>query len=65
MNKEVLDKICIICGKTGSPGILILDKKICTCCEQKAIDSDIDSEFYEFYKEKIKSNLVGKLRKEG
>ncbi|MGL4991646.1 MAG: sigma factor G inhibitor Gin [Sarcina sp.] len=63
--KKILKKICIICGKKDTDGILILDKKICNDCEKKAITADINSEFYEGYKEKILKNVVGKLKKLG
>lgn len=62
---KILKKICIICGEKNTNGILILDKKICTDCEKKAITADVNSEFYEEYKEKILKNVVGKLKKLG
>ncbi|MGL4762627.1 MAG: sigma factor G inhibitor Gin [Sarcina sp.] len=60
--QEVLNKICIICGKTNSRGIVIMDKKICLECEEKAVKADVKSEFYEDYKDKIFKNVVGKLK---
>ena len=55
MNKS----ICIICGKEGC-GIMICGKLICTECEKKAIDCDINSDFYEFYKNRLKEEIYKK-----
>ncbi|WP_297522877.1 sigma factor G inhibitor Gin [uncultured Clostridium sp.] len=63
--KQVLDMICIICGKTKCRGIVIMDKKICLDCEEKAVKADIRSEFYTDYKEKIFRSVVGKLKNLG
>ena len=60
--QEILDKICIICGKTNCRGIVIMDKKICLECEEKAVKADVKSDFYEDYKDKIFKNVVGKLK---
>lgn len=60
-----IEKICIICGDRESSGIIIMGKKICLKCEQKAVDAEINSEFYEFYKDRIHKNVVGKLKKLG
>lgn len=60
--QEVLDKMCIICGKTNCRGIVIMDKKICLECEEKAVRADIKSDFYSDYKDKIIKNVVGKLK---
>ncbi|MGL4656027.1 MAG: sigma factor G inhibitor Gin [Sarcina sp.] len=59
---EILDKICIICGRTNCRGIIILDKKICLDCEEKAVKADIKSDFYSDYKNKIIKNVVGKFK---
>ena len=60
--EEIKNKICIICGKTNCGGIIILDKKICLECEEKAINADVKSEFYSEYKDKITKNVVGKFK---
>lgn len=60
--EEIKNKICIICGKTNCGGIIILDKKICLECEEKAINADVKSEFYSDYKDKITKNVVGKFK---
>lgn len=51
--------ICIICGKEGC-GIMIRGKLICTECEKKAISCDVNSEFYEFYKNRLKKRFIRK-----
>ena len=60
-----LNKVCIICGETNTRGIIIMNQKICIKCEEKAVEEDIGSEFYEFYKDRILKNVVGKLKKLG
>ncbi|MGL5243941.1 MAG: sigma factor G inhibitor Gin [Sarcina sp.] len=55
MNKTV----CIICGKEGY-GIMIRGNLICTGCEEKVIGCDMDSEFYQFYKNKLKEEVYKK-----
>lgn len=55
MNKS----ICIICGTEGH-GIMIRGKLICTECEKKAINCDINSDFYEFYKNRLKEEVYKK-----
>ncbi|MFR5265756.1 sigma factor G inhibitor Gin [Clostridium sp.] len=61
---DIRNKICIICGRVGKDGILIRNKKICSSCEQKAIEAEVTSEFYEFYKNRIKENISGKIKEE-
>ncbi|MDO4535564.1 MAG: sigma factor G inhibitor Gin [Clostridium perfringens] len=55
MNNE----ICIICGKPGY-GIMIRGKLICKSCENKVIECDLNSEFYEFYKNRLKEEIYKK-----
>ena len=63
--RENLNKICIICGDVNTRGIVIMNQKICVKCEEKAVKEDIGSEFYEFYKDRIFKNVVGKLKELG
>lgn len=64
--KDVIkENACIICGDEDKTGIVILGKKICVECEEKAVKADIDSDFYESYRQKIFTNVVGKLKKLG
>lgn len=51
---------CIICGHEGYDGIIIREKLICIECEKKVIECDINSEFYEFYKNRLKEELYTK-----
>ncbi|MGL5633923.1 MAG: sigma factor G inhibitor Gin [Sarcina sp.] len=60
-----MENACIICGNEEQRGIVILGKKICLECEEKAIKADINSDFYESYRQKIFTNVVGKLKKLG
>lgn len=50
---------CIVCGKEGY-GIIIRGKLICIECEKKVIECDINSDFYEFYKNKLKEEVYQK-----
>ncbi|GAA0743890.1 sigma factor G inhibitor Gin [Clostridium oceanicum] len=55
---------CIICGKPLSSGIMINRKGICSCCEKRIINIKMDTDFYEFYRECIKKNIVPTIIKE-
>ena len=46
----------IICKKQGY-GIIIKGKLICKSCETKVIECDLDSEFYKFYKNRLKEEI--------
>ncbi|MDD3224757.1 MAG: sigma factor G inhibitor Gin [Clostridium sp.] len=52
------EKICIICGKHQSNGIIINGKCICRTCEKRLIKLDVSGDFYEHYIKCIKKNLV-------
>ncbi len=49
---------CIICGKPLNSGIIINRKGICDVCEERMVNSDMSTDFYEFYKKCIRKNLV-------
>lgn len=49
---------CIICGKSMNDGIIIYRRKICKCCEQRLINMKCDTDFYKYYVDCIKKNLV-------
>lgn len=53
MNKE-----CIVCRKPLDNGILIYGQKICENCEKRLLTIEADTDFYKFYKNCIKKNLV-------
>lgn len=48
---------CIICGKEGYDGIILRGKLICTCCEAKVMVCELDSDFYQFYKVRLKEEI--------
>jgi hypothetical protein len=48
---------CIICSKSCRNGIIIKGKLICSQCEKKILSSNVDTDFYEYYKNQIKKNL--------
>ncbi|MPQ45133.1 sigma factor G inhibitor Gin [Clostridium tarantellae] len=50
---------CIICEKEGY-GIIIRGMLICNNCEEKVITCDVNSDFYEFYKNKLKEKIYKK-----
>jgi hypothetical protein len=49
---------CIICRKPLNGGIMINGKRICKCCEERLINSDMDTDFYNYYKNCIKNTIV-------
>ncbi|MFD3158637.1 sigma factor G inhibitor Gin [Haloimpatiens sp. FM7330] len=54
MNKRT----CIICGKPLNNGIIISGRGICKNCEEKIIECDMDTDFYEYYKNCIKKSIT-------
>lgn len=55
---------CIVCNKTSKNGIIIKGKHICRECENKIVNSDVNTDFYEYYKNHIKKNISASLIKE-
>ncbi|MCM8709658.1 sigma factor G inhibitor Gin [Clostridium sp. SYSU_GA19001] len=51
-------QVCIVCRKPLNSGIIINGKRICKCCEERLVNSDINTDFYEYYKDCIKKNIV-------
>jgi hypothetical protein len=49
---------CIICRKPLSSGIMVNGKRICKSCEERLINAEIDTDFYEYYKNCIKKTIV-------
>lgn len=49
---------CIICKKPLNDGIMIKGRRICCECELKMIRAQIDTDFYEYFKEKIRRSIV-------
>ncbi|SHK51420.1 Inhibitor of sigma-G Gin [Hathewaya proteolytica DSM 3090] len=55
--------ICSICERPLDSGIMILGKTICCNCEEKIIQADINTDFYEYYKEKLKKCVINRVIK--
>lgn len=51
-------KECIICRKPLENGIIIYGQGICKACEERLLSMDNSTDFYEFYKNCIRRNLV-------
>lgn len=49
---------CIICGKPLNNGIIISGRGICRSCEEKIVNCNIDTDFYEYYKKRIRKSLI-------
>jgi hypothetical protein len=49
---------CIMCRKPLKDGIIINGRTICKSCELKLIKTRITTDFYEYYKNCIKKNIV-------
>ncbi len=49
---------CIICRKPLNSGIIVNGKRICKSCEERLINAEIDTDFYEYYKNCIRKTLV-------
>jgi len=49
---------CIICRKPLKNGIIINGKGICKSCEGRLVNSQWNTDLYEYYKDCIKKNLV-------
>ncbi len=51
-------KTCIVCRKPLNNGIIVYGKGICENCEKRLLIIDGETDFYDFYKNCIKKNLV-------
>ena len=49
---------CIICGKPLTDGIIVNGKGICKSCEERLINLEPGNDFYEYYKESIRKNMI-------
>ncbi|MBC2581242.1 sigma factor G inhibitor Gin [Clostridium sp. DJ247] len=49
---------CIICGKPLNNGIIIYGRRICKSCEERVINSDVNTDFYSYYKDCIRKSIV-------
>lgn len=52
---------CIICGKPLKNGIMINGRGICKCCESRLSILEMNTDFYEYYKDCIRKNIAGPL----
>lgn len=51
-------RMCIVCRKPLNNGIIVYGRGICENCEKRLLSIDSETDFYEFYKNCIKKNLV-------
>lgn len=49
---------CIICGKVLSDGIMIYNRGMCKCCEQKLMNMDVNTDFYKYYARCLRKSIV-------
>lgn len=49
---------CIICRKPLDGGIMLYGQRICKACEERLLTLQYDTDFYEFYKNCIRKNVV-------
>lgn len=56
-----LNKLCFICGDVNCDGIIINGEKICRKCEQKIVNTKVDDQKYDEYKDKIKIVIFNHL----
>ena len=49
---------CIICRKPLNSGIMVNGKRICKSCEERLINAEMDTDFYEYYKDCIRKTIV-------
>ena len=54
-------KYCIICEKESNNGIEVMSNFICEKCVKRINLVDIDSDEYEFIKNKLKNTIVSKI----
>lgn len=49
---------CIICRKPLNDGIMICGRGICKNCEERILNAKLGTDFYEYYINCIKKNIV-------
>lgn len=54
---------CILCRKPLKSGIMINGRGICKSCEERLINADVNTDFYDYYKECIKKTVVQSVLK--
>ncbi|MDU1414527.1 MAG: sigma factor G inhibitor Gin [Clostridium sp.] len=53
-----MSRECIICRKPLDDGIMLYGQRICKGCEERLLTLQYDTDFYEFYKNCIRKNVV-------
>ena len=56
--------ICTICGKPLNGGIIINGAGICKNCEERLINTEVETDFYIYYKDCIRKTIVQPLIRE-
>jgi len=54
MNKQN----CIVCRKPLNNGIMINGRGICKCCEERLINVQVGTDFYQYYKKCIRKTMI-------
>lgn len=49
---------CVMCGKPLKNGIIVEGIIICRKCESRIIKENSDTDFYKFYKNRIKKYII-------
>ena len=55
---------CTLCGKHLNGGIIINGTGICKNCEERLINTQVETDFYTYYKDCIRKTIVQSLIKE-
>ena len=55
---------CIICRKELNHGIIISGRVICTSCENRLVKSEVDTDFYSYYRDCIKKAVANSILKD-
>jgi hypothetical protein len=63
--RDFMDKQrCIICRKEINNGIMINGRVICKACEERLVNSEVDTDLYEYYRDCLKKAVAGTILKE-
>ena len=55
---------CTICGKSLNGGIIVNGTGICKNCEERLINTQVETDFYTYYKDCIRKTIVQSLIRE-
>jgi len=56
---------CIVCGKSIQEGIIVNSRFICLKCEERMVNSNIDTDFYNYFIDVLKKSRINKLDTKG